>query len=156
MVKNQPANAGDIRDPGSIPGYGRSPGEVHDNPLQCSCLQNPMDRGTWQAAICRVAKSWTWLRWFNTQTYLADSHYCTAETDTELYNDLLFCLQAVSDSVVTPWTVAPEALLSMGFPRQAIRVDCHLFLQGNLPTQRANLHLLLGNFPPVKQNNIWW
>ena len=45
MVKNPPANAGDIRDEGSIPGLGRSPGGGHGNPLQYSCLENPMDRG---------------------------------------------------------------------------------------------------------------
>ena len=44
MVKNLPANAGDIRDVGSIPGSGRSPGGGHSNPLQFSCLENPMDR----------------------------------------------------------------------------------------------------------------
>ena len=46
MVKNPPANAGDIRDAGSIFGLGRSPGGRHDNLLQYSCLENPMDRGT--------------------------------------------------------------------------------------------------------------
>ena len=45
VVKNPPANAGDVRDVGSIPGWGRSPGEGHGNPLQYSCLENPMDRG---------------------------------------------------------------------------------------------------------------
>ena len=45
VVKNPPANAGDIRDVGSIPGPGRSPGEGHDNSLQHSCLENPMERG---------------------------------------------------------------------------------------------------------------
>ena len=49
MVKNRPANAGDIRDVGLIPGSGRSPGGRHGNPLQYSCLENPMDRGAWQA-----------------------------------------------------------------------------------------------------------
>jgi len=44
VVKNLPANAGDIRDAGSIPGLGRSPGEGHGSPLQFSCLENPMDR----------------------------------------------------------------------------------------------------------------
>ena len=47
MVKNPPANAGDIRDMGSIPGLGRFPGGGHGNSLQCSCLENPMDRGAW-------------------------------------------------------------------------------------------------------------
>ena len=47
MVKNLPANAGDIRDAGLIPGSGRSPGGGHGNPLQSSCLENPMDKGAW-------------------------------------------------------------------------------------------------------------
>ena len=47
MVKNSPANAGDIRDMGSVPGSGISPGGEHSNPLQYSCLENPMDRGAW-------------------------------------------------------------------------------------------------------------
>ena len=55
VVKNSPANAGDL---GLIPGSGRSPGEGNSNPLQYSRLKNPMDRGTWQAAIHGVAKSW--------------------------------------------------------------------------------------------------
>ena len=46
MVKNMPANAGDIRDPGLIPGYGKSPGEGHGNPLQYSCLENPIGKET--------------------------------------------------------------------------------------------------------------
>ena len=49
VVKNMPANAGDKRDMGSIPGFGRSPGGGHGHPLQCSCLENPMDREAWQA-----------------------------------------------------------------------------------------------------------
>ena len=46
VVKNRPASAGDVRDVGSIPGWGRPPGGRHDNPLQYSCLKNPMDRGS--------------------------------------------------------------------------------------------------------------
>ena len=46
-VKNMPANAGGVKDAGSIPGSGRSPGGGHGNHLQCSCLENPMDRGAW-------------------------------------------------------------------------------------------------------------
>ena len=49
MLENPPGNAGDIRDLGLIPGSGRSPGGGHGNPLQYSCLENPMDRGAWQA-----------------------------------------------------------------------------------------------------------
>ena len=59
-VKNLSANAGDVRDTGSIPGSGRSPGGGHGNPLQYSCLENtPMDRGAWRAMVHRVAKSQT-------------------------------------------------------------------------------------------------
>ena len=54
VVKNPPAHAGDLRDAGSIPGSGRFPGEGHGNPLQCSCLENPMGRGTWRAAQSRT------------------------------------------------------------------------------------------------------
>ena len=59
MVKNPPANAGDVRDAGSIPGLGRSPGGGHGNPLQYSCLENPMDSAAWQAMVHRVVKSQT-------------------------------------------------------------------------------------------------
>ena len=53
VVKNPPVNAGDL---GLIPGLGRSPGEGNGNPLQYSCLENPTDRGAWQATICGVEK----------------------------------------------------------------------------------------------------
>ena len=54
LVGKEPAcNAGDAGDVGLIPGLGRSPGGGHGNPLQCSCLENPMDRGAWQATVHR-------------------------------------------------------------------------------------------------------
>ena len=56
MVKNLPANVGDIKDVGSIPGSGRSPGEGNGNPLQYSCLENPMDRGAWWATVYGASK----------------------------------------------------------------------------------------------------
>ena len=59
VVRNLPANAGDVRDVGSILGSGRSLREEHGNPLQYSCLDNPMDRGAWRAIVHGVAKSWT-------------------------------------------------------------------------------------------------
>ena len=62
VVKNLPANAGDVRDTGSIPGLGRFPAGGHGNPVQCSCLENPMDRRAWWAIVHRVAKSWTQLK----------------------------------------------------------------------------------------------
>ena len=56
-VKNLPVNAGDTGDAGSIPGSGRSPEGGHENPLQYFCLENPMNRGAWQAIVIRVTKS---------------------------------------------------------------------------------------------------
>ena len=59
VVKNQIANVRDVRDKGLIPGLGRCPGEGHDNLLQYSCLENPMDRGVLLATVYGIAKSWT-------------------------------------------------------------------------------------------------
>ena len=59
MVKNLPANAGNIGDSSLIPGLGRSPGGGHGNALQCSCLENPMDRGAWWATVHGVPMSQT-------------------------------------------------------------------------------------------------
>ena len=56
--KNLPANTGDLRDVGSIPGSGRSPEEGNGYPLQYSCLENPMDRGAWRSTVHVIAKSW--------------------------------------------------------------------------------------------------
>ena len=62
VVKNPSANAVDIRDAGSIPGLGRSLGGGHGNPFRYFCLDNPMDKGTWQATVHRVANSQTQLK----------------------------------------------------------------------------------------------
>ena len=59
VVKNLPANAGDIRDMSSIPGLGRIPGGGHGNPFWYSCLENSMDREAWWATVRRVTQSWT-------------------------------------------------------------------------------------------------
>ena len=82
MVKNPPANAGDIKGTGSIPGSGRSPGEGNGNPLLYSYLENLMDRGAWQATVHGVTKSWTGLKQL-TQTH---THTHThAHTHTECF-----------------------------------------------------------------------
>ena len=70
MVKNQPANAGGIRDVSLIPGLERFLGGGDGNPLQDSCLENPMDRGTWWATVQRVAKSWTRLKLLSTPAHV--------------------------------------------------------------------------------------
>jgi len=68
VVKNPPADAGDIRDVGSIPGLGRSPGGGHGSPLQHSCSENSKDRGAWWFTVHRVAKNQTQLKQLSRQT----------------------------------------------------------------------------------------
>ena len=75
VVKNLPANAGDIRDTGSIPGSRRSPGGGHGNPLQYSCLENPMDRGAWWGTVHEATKSQTLWKQLSTQPgHILKSH----------------------------------------------------------------------------------
>ena len=74
MAKDPSANA-DVRDVGLIPGSGRSSRGGHGNPLQYSCLENPMDRGAWRATVRRVAKSWTL---FNMHTQKRQAIYLNA------------------------------------------------------------------------------
>ena len=96
LVKNLPANAGDTGDAGLIPDLGRSPRGGNGNPFQYSCLENPMDRGAWQATVYKVTKSQTRLNDFT----------------------LTFQLLSSAELLVTPWTAAHQAPLSMGFSRQ--------------------------------------
>ena len=78
-VKNLPANARDARDSSSVPGLERSHGGGHGNPFQCSCLENPMDRGAWQATVLRVAKSQTQLKQLGTHAVICiDAVYTKA------------------------------------------------------------------------------
>ena len=80
MVKNLPANAGDIRDEDSIPGLERSLGEGKDYSLQYSCLENPMDRGAWWATVHSVTES---------DMTEATQHACKHLTYLTLYDNLL-------------------------------------------------------------------
>ena len=68
VVKNLPASAGGVRDKSSISGLGRTPGGGHGNPLQYSCLGNPIDRGAWWSTVHWVAKNRTQLKQFSTHT----------------------------------------------------------------------------------------
>ena len=79
VVKNQPAEAGDVRDAGSIPGWGRSPGGGHGHPLQYSYLENPMDRGAWWATVHRVTKSQTRPKQLRMHTRPMEENYCREE-----------------------------------------------------------------------------
>ena len=76
VVKNLPVNAEYLKDEGLIPGSGRSPGGEHGNPLQYSCLENPIDRGAWQAIVHRAAKTWTRLKLLSMQLHRQEFWYC--------------------------------------------------------------------------------
>ena len=89
VVKNLPANAGDIKDAGSILGLGRSPGGGNGNPLQHSRLENPKDRGAWQVIVHEATKGQTWLKWLSTaqdsktQTKASETLSCTCDISSE-------------------------------------------------------------------------
>ena len=167
MVKSLPVSAGDAS---SIPGSGRSPGRGNGNPLEYSCLGNPMDRGAWWATVHGVTKGWTQLRdWENEYLYLSlvplsgtgvnlefgegnqkewPSGWSNCVTNAHITN-VYWVLDPVghrgSHSVVsdsaTPWTVAYQAPLSMEFPRREYWSGLHSLLQGIFPTQGSNLGL---------------
>ena len=84
MVKNLPANAGDLRDVGLIPGSGRSAGGRHGSSLQYSSLENPVDRGAWRATVHRVARSRVQLKQRSTHTQ--DEVYIFTISPTDFYH----------------------------------------------------------------------
>ena len=73
--KESACSAGATGDVGSIPESGRSPGGGHDNPLQYSCLKNPMNRGAWQVTVHGVTKSQTWLKWLSIHAHTHCHYY---------------------------------------------------------------------------------
>ena len=89
--KEPACNAGVAGDMGLIPESGRSPGGGHGNPLQYSCLENPMNKGAWWATVHGVTKSWTQLKWFSTHTH-THTYACTHHSlyiSIHLLNDIL-------------------------------------------------------------------
>ena len=79
-VKNLPANVGDLRDVSLIPGLGRSSGGGHGNPFQYFCLENPMDRAAWQAAVHRVTRSQTGLKRLSIHAHVKERSVSGQET----------------------------------------------------------------------------
>ena len=97
VVKNLPASARDATDASSIPGSGRSSGKGNGNPLQYSCLENPMDRGAWQATVNRVAQSQTQLKWLSTHA-CEHVHVCV-----NLSVRVTLCVNVPACSCVKTW-----------------------------------------------------
>ena len=97
VVKNLPASAGDIKDLGSIPVWGRSPGGGRGNPLQYSCLKDPMDGGAWQSMVHRVTKSQRGLKSLSSHTYI----WCVIIIESESISLSVPCDSVVSRSWLT-------------------------------------------------------
>ena len=136
VVKNPPANAGDLRDEGSIPGSGRSPGGEYGNPLQYSCLGNSMDRGDWWAMAHSVAKSLKRLSMHNAELW----------KDYGLWNQtwVHVCVHAKSfQSCPTLCNHMDHSLpgSSVHGMLQPRLLEYHALLQGIFPTQGSNLGL---------------
>ena len=121
VVKSLPANELDVRDMGSVPRLGRSPGGGQSNPLQYSCLENPMDRGAWRAMVHRVAKSRIGLKWGSMQHTAGKKLNCTPSFPAKCLQGHLCMFRWATDS---PVLSNPPPGLS--------------FLQGIFPTQGSN------------------
>ena len=141
------------RDAGSIPGSGKSPAEECGNPLQYSCLENPTDRGAWQAAVHRVTKSQTWLKWLS--THIQCIHVSTTLSCCGPYiqrNIQFSSVQSLSRIrlFVTPWTAACQPSLS--------NTNCQsppkpMSIESMMPSNHLifchSLLLLPSNFPSI-------
>ena len=115
MVKNQPANEGDVRNTGLIPGSGRSPGVGNGNPLQYSCLENSMDRGGWRTTVQGVAKE------SDTTEVTERAH---THTHTQHSSDFYLFLDGLQPArLLCPWD----------FPGKDTGVGCHFLLHGIFP-----------------------
>ena len=116
--KNPPANAGDIRDTGLIPGSGRSPGGAHGNLLQYSCLGNPMNRGAWQDTVYAVAKSQTWLKRLSTHARMNLRKYLKTK---HISNSVCpFPIGEMRSMALTlgPWALHPESVWESAWRRK--------------------------------------
>ena len=129
VVKNPPANAGDIRHVGLIPGLGRSPGEGNGTPLQYSCLENPTDRGAWKAALHGVVKSQTRLSDF-TLTF----HFHALEKEMATHSSILVWR--------IPGTAEPGGLPSMGVAQSRTRLK-RLSSSSNINSYSLFFHTLI-------------
>ena len=141
-VKNPPANAGDIRDAGSIPESRRSPGVGNGNPLQHSWLENPMDRGAWWATSTGLQK--VWHDWRDVTGLLI---YATIQQKLTQRGDATVCSAVLSCSVVSdllwPHGLWPTRLLCpWGFSRQKYWSGLPCPLPGDLPDPGSDSGLL--------------
>ena len=123
-------SASNVGDSGSIPGSGRSPGEVNGNPLQYSCLENPLDRGAWQATVHGVAKSRTRPSDFTSLHFI------------HIYAVLS---RSVMSNTLKPMDCSPQvSSVHKISQKKNAELSCHALFQGIFLTQGSNQHLLFG------------
>ena len=132
MVKNLLANEGDVRDSGSIPGLEKYPGAGHGNPVQYSCLENPMDRGAWRATIHRVTEHLDTTE--SPSVYLKLTQHCKPT----------MCAKSLqSCPTLRPYAAQPARLLCpWDSPDKSTGAGCLTLLQGIFSTQESNPHPL--------------
>ena len=130
MVKKSPANEGDIRDAGLIPGLWRSPGGGHSNPLQCFHLENPMNRGAWQATVHSVPKSWTRLK--QLCMLIMDNNHIYIQPPKELVDVVSQSLSGVW-LFATPWNAAHQATISFTISQSFLKL---MSIESVMPSNR--------------------
>ena len=114
VLTNLPAKAGDVEDISLIPGARRSPGGGNGNPLQYSCLGNPMDRGAWRATVLGVVKSQTWLNMCAHTVYIPFSrvssiHWGSMPLNSSIVLWLVICEQKWAFVSLSTWFLCPSA-----------------------------------------------
>ena len=124
VIKNLPANAGDLRDKGSLSGSGRSPGGGHGNPLQYSCLENPMDRGAWWAVVHKVRKSGTWPKWLGTPQGSLEAPICSWLVSSDGSLGLLLASEGWVGAVQWDWALSPWVLSCLRVDNVRVKSPC--------------------------------
>ena len=115
--KESSCNAGDSRNTGLIPGWGRSPGEGHGNPFQCSCLENPMDREDWEGTVHGVAKRWTWLKLLSTHALKVMVWSVDGNVAMSVFWDSnpVFPLRATIQYLEQPYRIQPSRIMRINY-----------------------------------------
>ena len=154
LVKNLPASSGDIKDMGSSPRLGKCHGGGHDNPLQYSCLENPMDRRAWRASVHRVVKSQTRLKQLSrahTHTPIKSTKFKKkAVTSFPLFFSSVQSLSQVQ-LFATPWTAACQASLSITNSQSSLKLmSIELMMPFNHLILHRPLLLLPSIFPSIR------
>ena len=131
----------DVRDVGSVSRLERSHGAGHRNPLQYSCLENPMDRGAWRAMVHRVAKSQIWLKQLS-------MHAHSYQAQQQIFWFVIVIVESLScvQLFVTPWTAACQASLSFTISRSLLRF---MSIESMMPSNHLILCCPLFLLPPV-------